>query len=721
MPASRRWAALARSSIAAALATRARVAATIAFIVTSIVLTVVYRSQPQPFLALAQFAAALPVYFHVLLLINLGLWCWASNVHGLLLAGVDVNGVLLTQHGGHNGDRHHGLHDFGLQPPSSARQRRRSSAGENKIEINLATATSSRSASPYSSSGPFALDGPPSGDDDDDADDDDNVDGYGGGFRRRDPPRFNPPFLYRLALRASALSLATYLVFRYLAVTAGWGEEPAEVVVAAAYAAALLWLAWPFAVRCFARRSRRARRRGYAAVVVAAPPLPSALALFSGASSSSLVSSSKLATPSAASCVPCTPPPPATATGSSDASPAAASLDARLWLGAAAFRVACEGIDARVPFCDVVLADVLTSFSRVLGDLHLAVADLLQVEPADAGGRPSPDGAGSWSWLTRLMQVIGPVLVALPFLFRLRQCIAEYRHAPVPSAKRRHFWNALKYASSFPVIATSLLVNWARSSIAAAAAASSTTTGDAVAGGGGLAAAAAVAFFAWVLASLVNTCFALYWDIAVDWQLAVHIDLSRPPTHWVSGAPAPGATPAPAPTSQTPSASSFSSTTATVSPPTPSSSSSSSSDPTTTTASAPTPPPPHPQPPPPPPARPLHFRPRALYPAAVLLNTLLRAAWLVRAALVWRILASAAAAATASGTRQPPFDPALLVAVDLALKALEVVRRWVWVFFRVEREWVGGAVAAAQAAGAAAADGGGGGAAMVVGGGGAAA
>lgn len=38
--------------------------------------------------------ADLPLYFHVLLLVNLGIWCWASNVHVLLLSGIDVYSVL---------------------------------------------------------------------------------------------------------------------------------------------------------------------------------------------------------------------------------------------------------------------------------------------------------------------------------------------------------------------------------------------------------------------------------------------------------------------------------------------------------------------------------------------------------------------------------------------------------------------------------------------------
>lgn len=33
----------------------------------------------------------LPLYFHTLLLINLGIWCWATNMHWLWKSGIDVN------------------------------------------------------------------------------------------------------------------------------------------------------------------------------------------------------------------------------------------------------------------------------------------------------------------------------------------------------------------------------------------------------------------------------------------------------------------------------------------------------------------------------------------------------------------------------------------------------------------------------------------------------
>jgi len=41
--------------------------------------------------------------------------------------------------------------------------------------------------------------------------------------------------------------------------------------------------------------------------------------------------------------------------------------------------------------------------------------------------------------------------VSLPYLIRFRQCLIEYRSSPVNASKRPLF-NALKYASSFPVI-----------------------------------------------------------------------------------------------------------------------------------------------------------------------------------------------------------------------------------------------------------------------------
>ena len=40
----------------------------------------------------------------------------------------------------------------------------------------------------------------------------------------------------------------------------------------------------------------------------------------------------------------------------------------------------------------------------------------------------------------------------LPYLIRFRQCIAEYNSTKDSEARRRHFYNALKYSTSLPVL-----------------------------------------------------------------------------------------------------------------------------------------------------------------------------------------------------------------------------------------------------------------------------
>ncbi|KAF8135807.1 EXS family-domain-containing protein [Boletus edulis] len=95
--------------------------------------------------------------------------------------------------------------------------------------------------------------------------------------------------------------------------------------------------------------------------------------------------------------------------------------------------------DSPVYFSDVVFADVLTSFAKVLGDMWLSLCMLL---PGGSLLQPPPQD-GWYQWIL-------PSLMSLPYLIRLRQCLIEY-NSPTNSS-RRPLFNAIKYASSFPVI-----------------------------------------------------------------------------------------------------------------------------------------------------------------------------------------------------------------------------------------------------------------------------
>lgn len=111
-----------------------------------------------------------------------------------------------------------------------------------------------------------------------------------------------------------------------------------------------------------------------------------------------------------------------------------------------------------VSFSDVVLADIFTSYAKVFGDLWLSLCMLLP------GGSllvlPSQDGWSRWvlPTLMRFVALAPPFpppltivsLNSLPYLIRLRQCLAEYRTSSNQS--RRPLYNAIKYATSFPVI-----------------------------------------------------------------------------------------------------------------------------------------------------------------------------------------------------------------------------------------------------------------------------
>ena len=111
--------------------------------------------------------------------------------------------------------------------------------------------------------------------------------------------------------------------------------------------------------------------------------------------------------------------------------------------------------NAHVYFCDIVLADILTSFAKVIGDVWLSLCMILP------GGSllvfPQQEG---WSRLMVpvLMRYASDYLNAsvlilvcsVPYAMRLRQCVVDYSQPTTTS--RKQLYNAVKYATSFPVI-----------------------------------------------------------------------------------------------------------------------------------------------------------------------------------------------------------------------------------------------------------------------------
>ncbi|KAL6305248.1 EXS family-domain-containing protein, partial [Sparassis latifolia] len=159
----------------------------------------------------------------------------------------------------------------------------------------------------------------------------------------------------------------------------------------------------------------------------------------------------------------------------------------------------------RVLFADIVFADVFTSYAKVLGDLWLSWCMLMP------GGsllvQPTQEGWSRW---------ILPTLMSFPYAVRFRQCLLEYIASK--SGDRRPLLNALKYASSFPVIYLSAAQRMVVSDLMS-------VKGEAVAreawhGEHHL-------FRLWLLAALVNSLYSFWWDVTYDWGFDLLLPGSR--------------------------------------------------------------------------------------------------------------------------------------------------------------------------------------------------
>ncbi|KAL2174704.1 EXS family-domain-containing protein [Thermothelomyces heterothallicus CBS 202.75] len=157
-------------------------------------------------------------------------------------------------------------------------------------------------------------------------------------------------------------------------------------------------------------------------------------------------------------------------------------------------------------FGDIILADVLTSYAKVLADLFVCVCMFL------FGGR---DGSGSATARPDRGcggAVLVPLIMALPSAIRLRQCLIEFvrvRRAPYREATGwggQHLANAAKYSTAFPVIVLGAMLR------------------DREGGSPGL-------FRAWVAASLLNSLYSFYWDVAKDWDLTLFSKDRNLPDH----------------------------------------------------------------------------------------------------------------------------------------------------------------------------------------------
>ncbi|OCK75967.1 EXS-domain-containing protein [Lepidopterella palustris CBS 459.81] len=154
-------------------------------------------------------------------------------------------------------------------------------------------------------------------------------------------------------------------------------------------------------------------------------------------------------------------------------------------------------------FGDILMADALTSYAKVLGDLFVALCMFFSSSHVSSTGKPDRACGGAF---------VVPFIICVPSLIRLRQCLIEFLRARRGNRRAGgvmgrdgwggvHLANALKYASAFPVIILSALQRgYDIEKIGV--------------GETGL-------FRMWLLAVLLNSAYSFYWDVARDWDLTL--------------------------------------------------------------------------------------------------------------------------------------------------------------------------------------------------------
>lgn len=253
-------------------------------------------------------------------------------------------------------------------------------------------------------------------------------------------------------------------------------------------------------------------------------------------------------------------------------------------------------------FGDIILADVVTSYARVLGDFFVSVC--MFVTPGVSSTNYPDRSCGG--------DVAVPLIVSIPSLIRLRQCLIEYSRVrksghQVEGWGGQHLANALKYASALPVYIVRALYRRQHSHNA----------------GMGMAGLhrlwylkfLRLPFFAFLLRILdlteflahnrilftfINSLYSFYWDVAKDWELSLFSPNERDDPDYPIGL-----------------------------------------------------------------RRHRFFHANEMYYGAITVDFLLRFAWVLR----W-------------SARTDDLESEIF-----ALIMLEVIRRWMWIFLRIETEW----------------------------------
>ncbi|CAN0914591.1 SPX and EXS domain-containing protein 1 [Linum grandiflorum] len=139
-----------------------------------------------------------------------------------------------------------------------------------------------------------------------------------------------------------------------------------------------------------------------------------------------------------------------------------------------------------ISFADFFVADILTSMSKVFSDMERSVCRMVHRQVATIAWFEADSICGSHS-------VAIPMVLVLPYLFRLFQCLRQYKD----TKEKTSLLNALKYSTAVPVIFLSALKyhvfpdKWTN-------------------------------FYRplWLFSSVLNSLYSFYWDVTRDWDMS---------------------------------------------------------------------------------------------------------------------------------------------------------------------------------------------------------
>ncbi|ODQ65446.1 EXS-domain-containing protein [Nadsonia fulvescens var. elongata DSM 6958] len=228
-------------------------------------------------------------------------------------------------------------------------------------------------------------------------------------------------------------------------------------------------------------------------------------------------------------------------------------------------RVLVGSLDKENRLADVIMADILTSYSKVLVDMGIMGCMLFNRMTCVA----LPDRSCGKTFFV-------PLITMVPFLIRLRQCSIDYSRDP----RSFHVFNGLKYFTSIIVIFLSAIQR--------------NPDGE----GGKL------TNTLWTISIFINSLYSFFWDVSCDWNLSLLISLITEKRITYKGL-----------------------------------------------------------------RKTLIYKPVILYYIAIALDLCLRLTWSLKLSSHWYHITD--------------FEAGVFM-----LEIMEVGRRWVWIFFKIESEWI---------------------------------